>query len=89
MSTRVYQFSGFDWPHGDQTWYAVTESGEVLASHVSSGRGWGIRDTGPTGFYRDKYPEDAEVIVCDRGAFPPAHVLDAAGFEEKSSHGAA
>lgn len=79
----VYQFttskpaqSGWE----NESWYAVTEEGRVIASHVSSSRTWGILDTGPDGFYASKYPRDAKVIVLPEGAYPPEHVLKAAGF---------
>ena len=69
---KVYQMSlgGFGYL-GDQRWVAITEEGETIASHISSSRGWGIRDTGPEGFYRDAWPDGAEAIVIEEGGDLP------------------
>lgn len=76
MSTKIYL--ACTWDNGyDQGWVAVTEHGEKIASHISSGRGWGLEDVGPTGFYRDKYPEDFEVVEVPHGESLPEAVLAA------------
>jgi hypothetical protein len=61
----VYAWCQSGWDTDWQHWMAMAEDGEVIASHVSSTRDWGIHDVGPTGMHRDayiaKFGEDFEV----------------------------
>lgn len=70
MTGKIYQYCVSSNSMGDQYWKAVTESGIVVAEHISSSRSWGLRDTGPTGFYSAKYPSEYELIVLDHGQYP-------------------
>lgn len=77
----VYQFRfGRDPQTGDESWYAIDESGRIICTHVSSGRMFGIHDTGPHGFYSASFPKYRRLIILDDGDFPPDEVMRAAGF---------
>lgn len=70
MTEKIYQYCEGRTSIGDELWRAVTESGAIVAEHISSSRWWGIRDTGPEGFYAAKYPDDYELIVLNDGEYP-------------------
>ena len=80
---KIYQFTTSpparsEWDN--EVWYAVTDTGRIVASHVSSSRTWGLLDTGPSGPYAHKYPPVYDLVVLPNGEFPPESVLRAAGF---------
>lgn len=71
---------------GDEGWVAVCEDGELMASHVSSGREFGQRDVHRTfgrvaDRYRDKFgglgSEFYLFVVVPEGKRPPLEVMKA------------
>lgn len=70
MTEKLYQYCASSTSLGDQYWKVVSQSGEVICEHISSSRSWGLRDTGPNGFYKAKYPDDYELVVLDHGVHP-------------------
>lgn len=84
----VYAFCAGTFPHGDQSWYAVSDDGEVISSHISSSHGWGQQDVGPKR-KPDAYREvlgtvDVDYRVCPEGEYAPEDVLTRAGFKRKA-----
>lgn len=74
---KIYQWGTSPGSLGDQFWYVITESGELLASHISSSRSWGLIDTGPPRVFPDGVPEGVEWIVLSAGSYPPEYVMKA------------
>lgn len=80
-ATKVYAFCNSGSGTDMQTWMAMAETGEVITSHWSSSREWGINDVGPER-KRDAYEkvlgegfEVEYIVVPDRQA-PPAEVVE-------------
>ena len=79
---KVYAFCNSGSGTDMQTWMAMAETGEVITSHFSSSRAWGIHDVGPdwkTEHYEKVFGEGFEVdyiVVPDRQP-PPAEVVEA------------
>lgn len=81
---KVYQWGTSANSLGDQAWYVMTENGELFASHISSSRGWGLRDTGPERVFKDGVPDSVEWIVLDAGEYPPEEAMRANHDRKKS-----
>lgn len=69
---KIYVFPSHPDPRGDCAYFAVAEDGEELASHVSSGVGFGKMDMGLTmpnhskhDIYKAKYPNGYELEWVD------------------------
>lgn len=83
--TRVYAWCNARWqPFGDQVWVAIAEDGDVLATHISSGRSWGQHDVGPHGMHQNAYAakfgddflDRIEYVVLPEGETPPDEVYE-------------
>lgn len=81
---KVYQWGTSPNSLGDQAWYVMTETGELLAAHMSSSRSWGLRDTGPERVFIDGLPDDVEWITLDAGEYPPDETMNANQDRRKS-----
>jgi hypothetical protein len=78
---KVYAFCNSGNGTDMQTWIAIAETGEILTSHFSSSRTWGIHDVGPE-WKAEAYAKvlgadvDVDYIVVDEGKAPPAEVVE-------------
>lgn len=80
---KIYQFTTAAQSHPlqDEIWFAVSEDGEHVYSHVSSSRSFGLSDT-REGYLRTFNPDEGSVewVEVPLGEWPPAAVQDAVGY---------
>jgi hypothetical protein len=71
---------------GDEQWFALADDGELMASHISSGREWGQLDVhlhfeGRRAKYAEKFGGTGEefyrFVVLPEGRQPPPEVMEA------------
>lgn len=81
MSAKVYVVIQAEWPSGDVAGCLLHEAGDVTHSHMSSSRGWLVRDLtvnfGRHAELEARYPDGYEVVTVGDGDGLPLEVLDA------------
>lgn len=79
--TKVYAFCNSGGGTDMQAWWAIAETGEVVTTHFSSSREWGVHDVGPE-WKHQAYEKVlgagavVEYIVLEEGQAPPAEVIE-------------
>lgn len=78
---KVYAFCNSGMRTDMQGWMAMAETGDVICSHLSSSRAWGIHDVSPA-MHAEAYEKTLgagyaiDYIVVDEGQAPPADVVE-------------